>query len=75
MENPLKKKRIELGLKVEDISEKSGLSIKTIRAYESAYRNPSAKDMFIIAEIYKLTNEEIVEWLKYINYKTNRKDV
>lgn len=73
MDNPLKRKRRDMKLTIEDVAEASGLNARTIQCYESAYRNPPAKDILTVAKAYNLTEDEIIEWLKYIEYKSYKK--
>lgn len=69
MESILKSKRQSLGLSKQDISNKTNLAVRSIQAYETAYTCPPAKDILKIARAYELTDEEIIEWLKYIEWK------
>lgn len=67
MKNFLKDKREELGLDVDSMAKRLGISIKTIYQYESGKRFPHATQLISVAKAYQLSDSELIQWLKYIN--------
>lgn len=66
--NPLKKKRLELCLTKEDISNKINIKLSTIKHYETGERNPTVKDIIYLCRVgYQMSNEEIIEYLEYLD--------
>lgn len=73
MKNPLKDKRIELGLSRKDMANKSGISVRMIESYENNSKSPTIKKLLKLAECYELTDGEIIEWMRFIGYNANEK--
>lgn len=72
MVNPLKKRRQEKGLRAEDMSNITGLSLQTIHCYETGIRMPPAKHILRLAGLYGLTDQDILDWLKFIEWKSSK---
>lgn len=67
MENPLKKKRKELGISKEEMSKRLSTTIYNITEWELSRRIPKSHMLIDISEAYNLSNEELIEYLKYLN--------
>lgn len=68
--NILKKKRKEvLKLTLEELSKKANLSIMCLSAYENSKRHPHFTEIWNIKNLYELTDEELLAWLKENNNK------
>lgn len=67
MKDFLRDKRKELGLTLDQMAKKlNAKNIGTIYQYESGRRFPHATQLIKIARAYQITDEELIEWLKYI---------
>ena len=69
--NTLKKKRVELGVTQDYLAEKIGVSKITINRWENDARIPNICDLENIIRYYQLTDEELHEFISYVN-KNNR---
>lgn len=67
--NPLRKKRQSLGFTVAQISDKLGVSDRTINRYETDERLPRISELLDIASVYQLSDEELLEYIHYVNNK------
>lgn len=63
----LKEARKKIKLTQTDIAKELGVSRMTITYYENGQMNPVAKDMYKIAKVYKLSNNEIATWIRQIS--------
>lgn len=68
--NPLKRKRQEMGFGKNKMAELLNVSEYTIQDWELCRRNPNLKNVMGIANVYNLSNEDIIEWLKYAEEKS-----
>ena len=66
----LKDKRQKLSLTTSEIAEIVGVSEATISYYENYQRFPNITKLITIQEAYKLSDEELLEYIKECN---NRK--
>ena len=62
----VKARRIELGYKVGEVAEKSGLSEPSIRQYENDSCRPFATNLYKLAAVYELTANDLQPYtIKY----------
>ena len=69
--NPLKKKRVSLGLNQTQIADKLNTTVATVNRYEDDKRCPHLKVLMKIARAYQMTNEELIEYIEYCEEKEN----
>ena len=69
MKDFLKEKRKETNLDVDGMAKRLGVSSIAIYQYESGKRFPHATQLIKFAEAYQLSDQELIQWLKYINEK------
>lgn len=55
----LKALRKERGLKLQDVTEKTGLSVSQLSNYENGHANPPADVLLTLLDFYKVTNFEV----------------
>ena len=67
MKNFLKNKRKSLGYTLEEMSRKLFVDKSTVHNYESGKRFPSAIMLHSLKQAYELSNDELAEWLEFIN--------
>lgn len=73
MKDFLRNKRKELGLTLEQMANKlNSTNLSTIYQYESGRRFPHATQLIRFAKAYQLTDEELVQWLRYINEENKK---
>lgn len=64
MENPLKRKREELGLTQKQMAEKLGIDVASLSKYENS-RIFKTNKLLLIQKFYCLTMEELLEYIKF----------
>lgn len=69
--NPLKVKRQQLKLTREEISKRLNVSIYTINEWECGRKIPKGCMLLDISFAYKMTDSELIEYLKYLKQKRN----
>lgn len=69
MTNPLKQKREQLGLTQQQIADRLGVTKQQVGYYERNLRFPTSDNLMKVAEVYHLTNEELIDYLKFISGK------
>lgn len=57
--NVIRKKRKELKLTQQELADKLGVSRSTITNYERAYRTPMQNDLFALANVFKISVDEL----------------
>lgn len=71
MKNLLREKRQELGLSQSQMANKLGIKSSngnhTVLRWEKGEVFPKAQDIWNLKICYQLTDEELVQWLRYIN--------
>lgn len=67
--NPLKEKRQYLKLTREEMSKRLNVSIYTINEWEYGRKIPKGYMLIDIAIAYEMTDEELIEYLKYLKLK------
>lgn len=67
--NPLKEKRQQLKLTREEMSKRLNVSIYTITEWECGRKIPKSYMLIDVALAYKMSNEELIEYLKYLKRK------
>lgn len=72
MTNPLKQKREQLGLTQQMVADRLGVTKQLVGYYERNLRFPTSDNLMKVAEVYCLTNEELIDYLKYISKKEGR---
>ena len=66
MENPLKEKRLSMGLTINQMSDSSGFNTRKLYSWESDQNYPNMKLILRVARAYSMSNEEIIKWLEYV---------
>ena len=69
--NPLKEKRQQLKLTREEISKRLNVSIYTINEWECNRTSPKGYMLIDVAIAYEMTDDELIEYLKYLKHKRN----
>ena len=67
--NPLKKKRMALGLSQSQIADRLNIDTRNVSQYELYNRCPHLKVLMKIARAYQMTNEELIEYIEYCEEK------
>ena len=67
--NPLKKKRMALGLSQSQIADRLNIDTRNVSQYELDKRCPHLKVLIKIARAYQMTNEELIEYIEYCEEK------
>lgn len=67
--NPLKEKRQQLKLTREEMSKCLNVSIYTINEWECGRKIPKSYMLIDVALAYKMSNEELIEYLIYLKRK------
>lgn len=55
----LKQLRKDRGLKLQDVTERTGLSVPQLSNYENGHANPPADILLTLLDFYKVTNFEV----------------
>ena len=66
MNNPLKEKRKLMRISREEMAERLGTKLYNINEWESGRNFPKSFFLMDIANAYELTNDELIEYLKYL---------
>ena len=66
MKNPLKEKRRLMGITREEIANKLNTKLYNINEWESGRVFPKSFFLIDIANAYEMTNDELIEYLKYL---------
>lgn len=66
MNNPLKEKRKSMRISREEMAERLGTKLYNINEWESGRNFPKSFFLMDIANAYELTNDELIEYLKYL---------
>ena len=69
--NQLKEKRKKLELTREEISKRLNVSIYTINEWECGRKIPKGCMLLDIKFAYEMTDNELIEYLKYLKQKRN----
>ena len=69
--NPLKGKRQKLNLTRVEISKRLNTNIYNINEWECNRTSPKSYMLIDIALAYEMSNEELIEYLKYLKQKRN----
>lgn len=69
--NPLKEKRQNLNLTRVEISKRLNTNIYNINEWECNRTSPKSYMLIDIALAYEMSNEELIEYLKYLKQKRN----
>lgn len=69
--NPLKEKRQKLNLTRVEISKRLNTNIYNINEWECNRTSPKSYMLIDIALAYEMSNEELIEYLKYLKQKRN----
>ena len=64
--NPLKEKRRLMGITREEIANKLNTKLYNINEWESGRVFPKSFFLIDIANAYEMTNDELIEYLKYL---------
>ena len=67
MKGFLLNRRKQLGYTALEIAKKLNASVSRVHHYEKERRYPLAVDIWSLKEVYQMSNEELLEWLEYIN--------
>lgn len=71
MNNPLKEKRQQLKLSREEIAKRLNTNIYNINEWECNRTSPKGYMLIDVAIAYEMTNNELIEYLKYLKQKRN----
>ena len=69
MKNPLKIKRQQLKISKEEIAKRLNTKLQNIKEWECGRVNPKSIMLIDIADAYEMTNDELIEYLKYLKQK------
>lgn len=69
MKNPLKEKRKLMGATREEIADRLNTKLYNINEWESGRNFPKSFFLIDIMNAYELTNDELIEYLKYLKIK------
>ena len=69
MKNPLKVKRQQLKISKEEIAKRLNTKLQNIKEWECGRVNPKSIMLIDIADAYEMTNDELIEYLKYLKQK------
>lgn len=69
MKNPLKEKRRLMGIAREEIANRLNTKLYNINEWESGRIFPKSFLLIDIANAYEMTNDELIEYLKYLKIK------
>lgn len=69
MNNPLKEKRQQLKLSREEIAKRLNTNIYNINEWECNRTSPKGYMLIDVAIAYEMTNNELIEYLKYLKSK------
>lgn len=68
-----KELRKNAGLNIEDVASNLGLTIGSYKKYECSSRTPSTKVLLKMQVLFKCTNDELINAIKYHTQIMNRK--
>lgn len=71
MNNPLKEKRQQLKLSREEIAKRLNTNIYNINEWECNRTSPKGYMLIDVAIAYEMTDDELIEYLKYLKHKRN----
>ena len=71
MNNPLKEKRQQLKLSREEIAKRLNTNIYNINEWECNRTSPKGYMLIDVAMAYEMTDDELIEYLKYLKQKRN----
>ena len=71
MNNPLKEKRQQLKLSREEIAKRLNTNIYNINEWECGRKIPKGCMLLDIKFAYEMTDNELIEYLKYLKQKRN----
>ena len=71
MNNPLKEKRQQLKLSREEIAKRLNTNIYNINEWECNRTSPKGYMLIDVAIAYEMTDNELIEYLKYLKHKRN----
>ena len=71
MNNPLKEKRQQLKLSREEIAKRLNTNIYNINEWECNRTSPKGYMLIDVAIAYEMTDNELIEYLKYLKQKRN----
>lgn len=71
MNNPLKEKRQQLKLSREEIAKRLNTNIYNINEWECNRTSPKGYMLIDVAIAYEMTDDELIEYLKYLKQKRN----
>lgn len=71
MNNPLKEKRQQLKLSREEIAKRLNTNIYNINEWECNRTSPKGYMLIDVAMAYEMTDNELIEYLKYLKQKRN----
>ena len=69
--NPLKEKRQQLKLSREEIAKRLNTNIYNINEWECNRTSPKGYMLIDVAIAYEMTDDELIEYLKYLKHKRN----
>ena len=69
--NPLKEKRQQLKLSREEIAKRLNTNIYNINEWECNRTSPKGYMLIDVAIAYEMTDDELIEYLKYLKQKRN----
>lgn len=69
MNNPLKEKRQQLKLSREEIAKRLNTNIYNINEWECNRTSPKGYMLIDVAIAYEMTDNELIEYLKYLKSK------
>lgn len=69
MNNPLKEKRQQLKLSREEIAKRLNTNIYNINEWECNRTSPKGYMLIDVAIAYEMTDDELIEYLKYLKQK------
>ena len=72
MKNLLRSKRKELGLNIEQMAKKLGVGNTIVGYYETNKKYPRAENIWRLKEAYQLSDQELLEFLKFIHENKNK---
>ena len=71
MNNPIKEKRQQLKLSREEIAKRLNTNIYNINEWECNRTSPKGYMLIDVAIAYEMTDNELIEYLKYLKQKRN----
>ena len=65
----LRNKRVSLGLTLTQMAELFGMDVRNFTYFESGKRIFKTNQLLKVKELYKLSNEELLQYIEYVNNK------